>query len=346
MKKPMKLSNNRYGQALSSKDSGGVSRADVIQWSKTGKEVKFLQPQVDTSIKFNIIPFVVKSKNHPLVAQREMQIGELDFMLDLWVHRYVGATKADVVCPKKNYGKPCPICELVSQLYDQGKEDEAKQIKPSRRCYFNVQPITKMGPEALHVFSVSHYLFTKELIEEANACADGQGIIPFADLEDGSTIACRVVEEAFGKNKTTKYKSFRFLKREEEVGEDIVDKAISFDEFLVVKTPKELEDILYGADDSDTAQQDQDDSDGEEPPRAQSKPTKAPPTDEEIGDVFEEEDRKAQNKSASPEKESQASKVVPGGESCPYGGTFGKDTDDLRQCRRCSVWDACSAAKG
>lgn len=342
-KRPMKLGGNRYGQALASKDDGGgVKRIDIINWAKTGRETKFFQPQADQLLKFNIIPFEVKSKNHPLVSQGGMKVGELDFMLDVFVHRYIGPNKADVLCPKKNYGKPCPICEMVSQLYDQGKEDEAKQIKASRRCYFNIQPVGKMGPEALQIFSVSHFLFTKELIEEANACADGKGVIPFADVEDGSLVSCRAVEEAFGKNKTIKFKSFRFLKREEEVGEDIIEKAISFDEFLVVKTAAEIESIMYGQPD--------DEEDSDPPPAEETQQSRAtatrtdrqPPTDEEVGNVFEEEDRRAAAKDA----KAQGKEAPKSSGSCPYGGEFGKDVDNLRQCRRCEVWEACNKANG
>jgi len=341
--RPMKLGGNRYGQALSSKDDGGgAKRMDVINWNKTGKELKFFQPKVDTLIKFNIIPFEVKSIHHPLVAQGEMKIGELDFMLDIHVHRYIGPSKADVICPKKNYGKPCPICDVVNQLYDQDKEEEAKQIRATRRCYFNVQPVGKMGPEALQIFSVSHYLFTKELIEEANACADGKGVIPFADLEDGSLISCRVAEEAFGKSKTTKYKSFRFVRREEEVGPELVDRAISFDEFLVVKTPAELEAILYGQPD------DGDDEDNEQNPapqraQAQEKAQGKAEGQEEVGNVFEEEDRQEEARNTKTRPQKEATKA---GGSCSYGGTFGKDVDSLRQCRRCEVWEDCNKASG
>ena len=204
---PRQLSKSLYNSAYEEKDKGGSSRKGVIDWKKVGK-ANFLELE-DGKNMFDIIPYEIKSKLHPLVRSGKSKVGDLDFMLDVWVHRYMGVNNdTDVLCPKKNYGRSCPICDEQSKLYNDGKEKEAKAFKASRRVYMNVRPIVSGKVGDLAVFEASHYLFMKELLEEAHDCSNGEDIVPFADIENGKTIKFRTEEEAFGKNKVTHFRSF------------------------------------------------------------------------------------------------------------------------------------------
>ena len=133
-----KLKQNRYKNAYETRDKGGSGGNSYLNWKKQDGDIKFFKPKEGKN-KINIIPFEVKSKNHPRVHQGILEVGDLDFSLDIFIHRNVGPNKASIVCPKKNYGKACPICDLVSEYYDSGKADEAQALKATQRSVMNIQ---------------------------------------------------------------------------------------------------------------------------------------------------------------------------------------------------------------
>jgi hypothetical protein len=91
------------------------------------------------------------------VACGSLDIGDFDYVMDIWVHRRVGASNTSVVCPKKNYNHPCPICEEVQKLRNDGNEDY-KQMQASRRVYYNIIDMENRE-KGIMILSASHFLF-------------------------------------------------------------------------------------------------------------------------------------------------------------------------------------------
>gem|GEM_PF-3332989 len=60
------------------------------------------------------------------------------------VHYRIGE-EAPFLCPKKNYGESCAICEFAWGLYEEGDTKSAKELLPSARY---VSPIVVRGDEA------------------------------------------------------------------------------------------------------------------------------------------------------------------------------------------------------
>ena len=101
---------------------------------------------------------------------------------------------------------------------------------------------------------------------------------------------------------------------------------------------------------------DDEDEDEEEKPKSKSKSSKKSSKkknkneDEEDEDDDEDDDEeeekpksklsKKKDKSGKKEKKGKKSKK----NKCPGGGVFGKDTDELAECKDCSVWDECEDA--
>jgi len=59
-----------------------------------------------------------------------------DPFVELWFHYKIG--KSTILCPRKNDGRPCPICELAHSLWessDQKDLDLAKALSPTQRIY-------------------------------------------------------------------------------------------------------------------------------------------------------------------------------------------------------------------
>ena len=332
----------RYQVSYENK-GGNSNRNSVLDYSKIDGEIEFFAPKEGRN-RINIIPYEIKTKNHPLVKKGEMEVGDIDYVMDIWVHKNVGPAEKNVICLKNTFGKPCPICEHASMLRKKGEEDEAKNLKPSRRVIYNVEDLKEPGK--VKVFETSHYLFEKELIDEARDDEEG-GFINFADPEEGKEIKFRASKTSQGGFEFNEYKSFSFEDREEPLSKKLLSKAISFDEILNIPTSEEVEKIFFGnADDEEEVEEKEepkkpakkDEDDEEDEPKSISKKMK------EESEEQEEKPKKAESKSDDEEKE-EPKKPAKKCSGCPFGHVFGDDCDNFDDCDDCDQWDKCASKK-
>ena len=309
----------RYQSSYQSKDSDNGVKVGVMDWKKIDREISFFSP-ADGRNRINIIPYEIKTKNHPLVKRGEFEVGDLDYVLDFFVHRSVGPTESNVVCLKNTFGKPCPICEQSALFRKQGKEQEANELKASRRVIYNVQDLKE--PDKIKVFETSHYLFEKELIDESRD--EEGGFVDFADPTDGKEIKFRCQEVQKGAMKFKEYKSFSFEDRDEEIDDDLLEQAISFDEVLRVPTYEEVQKILFGEED--------DDEDYESPKKKKV-----------VEETEDDEDYEPPKKKKIIEDEEVEEKTKKTSK-CPFGYNFGEDCDCYNACDDCDKWDSCCKA--
>ncbi len=74
-----------------------------------------------------------------------------DPLKEMYFHYNVGEHKGGIVCPKRNYGENCPICEFASALWKEGtgnNDEESKKLAKSlfvRARYFS--PVVVRGRE-------------------------------------------------------------------------------------------------------------------------------------------------------------------------------------------------------
>ena len=335
----------RMQVSYESKESGNTSKKGVLDYRKVDGEVTFYKP-VEGKNRINIIPYEIKTKNHPLVKKGEFEIGDKDYVMDFYIHKSVGPTEASVLCLKSTYGKPCPVCELQAKLRKDGKEDEAKALKPSRRVAYNVEDLKEPGK--VKIFETSHFLFEKELIDEARDDEEN-GFVDFADPEEGKEIKFRASKVSQGGFEFLEFKSFGFEDRDEEVSSKLLKQAISFDEIMSVPTYDDVEKILYGADDSE----DEDDEpkkvskkvEEDEESDDEEKPKKKVVEDDSDDEVKE---KKLSKKSDEEDEDEQEEKLVKKSCSgkCPYGHNFGDDCDVYSDdCDKCDCWDKCCSGK-
>ena len=66
---------------------------------------------------------------------------------DYFFHYNLGKTPG-FLCPKKNFGESCPVCDYANSLYNQGTEDAQKAAKGlfARQRFFS--PVLVRGEEA------------------------------------------------------------------------------------------------------------------------------------------------------------------------------------------------------
>jgi len=318
----------RYAEAQKTKDSGGGG-----QIFNFPTDTKFYKPREATN-RIIIVPYTIKTKKHPMVAQGKYEIGEIDCVMDVWVHQRVGAGEMDMVCLKKNYLKACPVCEQAEEYKAKGMEKEYKALKPSRRVIYNVLDARDVE-KGLMIFSTSHYLFEKELVEEAIAAGGERGMVDYAGIERGKIVRFRGATTSIERVEFLEFKSFSFEDREDDITakelDNLIEKrSISLDEIMKVMTYDEMQAALYG----------QGDGDEETRSRSSSRDTDR---DERLSrrDREEDDSEHRRHRDGDDEKKSEDPRRE---DVCPFDYVFGEDWDRKKECARCKVWDKCEDA--
>lgn len=290
----------------------------TFNWGE--KKVTFFKPEAGKTYSIDIIPFRIASKKHPAVAvgngSDKASIGDEIFSLPYNVHRNVGPRKLTVVCPG-TIGKPCPICELADRIKrDEGYNSENfKSLKAKERAIYNIV-MADDEKEKFLLLDESYYTFEKPLLAQAKTKGSrkGKDYIHFGDITEGWTISFSAKEESIGKGgKFIKLEGFDLDQRDEPHDKSLIKEAIQLDEYLIVKTYDELEQLMTG--DAEEDEGDEPDVEPEPEPKA-SKASKAKDDDEDDAPT------------------------------CPHGKKFGKDydRDDDKVCGECEEFRECRAA--
>jgi hypothetical protein len=287
------------------------------------EKVKYYQIKKAGDHALDIIPYTIRSKNNSFVVSGDMKIGEKIHLFDYHVHRNVGPLKKTVMCPLQTSGQPCPICEE----YERAKKakgwdsEEAKALKPTRRVAYNVIDADDED-ETVQIFDVSWFLFSKQLIDEAKHQADKKHIddLDYAGLlnpADAMTVEFRNTMEKKGGFDTPEFKGFSFVPRENKY-KGVVP--IDIDEYMVLKSYKELEGMLYGSDEVEETPEPEAPVEAEAPRRSRRE---------------EPEAESAPRRSRRDEPDEDEAKA------CPAGMTFGKDYDTDDKCEKCDLYSEC-----
>lgn len=328
--------NDRYDSSL--------SKGSYFDWSKCiSGAPKFYKTEKSGEGGIDIIPYYITSNKHPMVVSGKVKIGQPDYNLDFYIHKNVGAANTSVVCPKKTYGKPCPICDEM-EVVKKAKgwdSDECKALNPSRRVIYNIFNAKVDGFVPL-VFDVSHFLFEKEMIEKNKVLAQRQGLtyLPFAEAVGGYTIFFRTTTEKKGGFETTIFKDFEFQKRDFDITKEMMDKAIDFSALLIVKSYEELKALFYGGPEESVVEETSQRSAFHEEVRTRT----AIPSEEVVRSTSSEPQTVRRN-SETPTRQSSPVESQTSSLTCPSGYMFGRDNDKKPECDNCSIWDKCRAAK-
>lgn len=289
----------------------GSVRKSALDFGKLDNPVNFYKAK-EGFAHLDIVPYPIKSSQHPYVKQGKRKVGDFSYNLDIYVHKKIGPGELTVICPAKTYQKACPICDAAYEYKNAGKMEEYSALKAKRMCYYNL--IDADHPdEGLKVWEYSHYLFEAELIDEArNGSKDGN-FIDFANPVDGYTIECRGVSETNGGFDFTKYKAFKFEKRNYNL-EKYVPKTVSFDELITVLSSDQLMAVMNGVDEEVDEERDAIQNEKE-------------------GPIPEQDDFAVE----------EAKEVNP----CPYGHQWNKDNDETPDCADCAkknlqTWKDCA----
>ncbi|MCP4336625.1 MAG: hypothetical protein GY679_02110 [Mycoplasma sp.] len=312
-KKRQKLAERQKKNVEQRDSKGGVTGK---RYASFPEGTEFYKTEVGNN-KISIVPYEIETNNHP---GNDLKKGDLDYLLDIHVHSFIGLNGDSFLCPKKNYGKPCPICEENQKLYDEGDTDSAKKLLPKRRAIYNVID-EKDGKNK--VFDVSHFLFEKEMMEKIAALEEDNEVVNPSDEEDGNIIKFRATEKKATGYSFQEYKDFTFLDREPLEEEDI-DAALNLDKYLVIPKYDEMYVSLHGEspNDSDDEENEVVEEEVEERPR-KSKRRKTEEVDE--------SDDLAKHKKEMKKNRKKKRPVCPD-DDMTFGQDFGVDSDFCDDC--------------
>lgn len=173
-----------------------------------------------------ILPYMMKDpRNNP----DSQDIGAEWFKRRWWAHR-VGPNNVVVACLFRNFGKPCPVCELVQKMRAEGVDDKViVKLTAKERELFNVFDHVD---KKVKILDISTHLFGKKLLKEVNdPVNEGAGL--YVDPgEGGMQLFCRFDSNKSGEFTTITLGDVKFVKGKA-VPKDVLDKAEDLDAMLI-----------------------------------------------------------------------------------------------------------------
>lgn len=226
-------------------NNGGNFGPSLIKFPQGTKAYKFDSALAGKEQFINILPWAIETDKHPRVAKGQAKIGDNDFMLDLYTHYVDGVLKGSCVCMAQTYGDVCPF----------EQETEGQNLGAAkRRTIFWVQPCDRNGKPtgdgAPMILNVSHYAFTKLLLEEADIQGRDQGLggsIPFANPDKGYVVGFRfAMESSGGAQKYAQIKRVDFYERRDPIPDTLLSSIPALDSLIEIPTREAIHAALYG----------------------------------------------------------------------------------------------------
>ena len=316
---------DRTKESFERKDDSGKFK-DYFNRSKMEGIPRF-NPGKGTWV-IDIIPYEAGSKD-PFNKK-----GDASYVLDILVHLGVGPAEDRIVCPAQ-YGKPCPICEEIKRLNNDGA-DYKSTIKPlvaKRRTMYNV--IVRENPDeekkGVQLLEISHFFLEKNIAALVKNPRKG-GYIVFSDPDTGKSISFR--RTGVGKESTA-YDAYQFIDRDNVISDAELEAARCLDDLILLRDYDEIYALFHVSTAPKEEEPEDDEEDVPEPPKKSTRKAPAAKEDEPEDD---EEDV------PEPPTRKKATRKAPAA-VCPVEeGTLGVTLDEFVECDTCDLYDACTSA--
>lgn len=242
--------NDAQASAQASKDSFGTSGPQILDAPQGTKYFAMKKEMVGQDVYLNIIPWGIETEKHMGVHNGTRQIGQGEFLVEMWTHRVEGITQGTTLCLQRMYGTKCPYCEAARNAGN-------GEAKASHRLALWVQQVDVHGnpiggDPTPKLFITSYATFGKALLDAADVQGRRLGLngpIPFADPgTNGKIVAFRVDSKSMGSGITfCEATNFAFLPRQYAIPQSILDTIPGLDKYLHIPTDKEIAEALYGS---------------------------------------------------------------------------------------------------
>lgn len=240
--------------------------------------------KVDEDVIADVVPYRC-SKNCKKFLGNENAPGDLKFERTVWVHGYcIGPQRDSCVCAAKTFGKPCYPCEWINnhplpmEATEEQKTERGKLYAKER----NIWNLRVAGEEekGCQILDQSVKTFGETIFGKIKA-AEGkkhksakdkkrwEQLDGFADPEDGMSLRITPKSKPMGKGQNfVSLESVEFTEREEEVGDEWVDKAWCLDDMIEIPEYKEIKDKFLAGGKEEDEDSDEDDQDSDDLPEA------------------------------------------------------------------------------
>lgn len=277
-KKQRKMSFRGQVKAGISKSKNNGGRYNVFN---TPDGVELYKPKAGDRDIFDIIPYIVTVDNHPDkdtssfegITEEIAHKGGLSYRRPYKVHKDVGADNKTVIC-LKSFGKKCPICEYRQAQLDKGKEwEEVKYLKEKDRILYILKPVEiNKAKDSFYLMDISYHLFQKKLEQEIE---EDEEYLDFPNLEGGLSLRVRWIEGNLSKKGQEYCEAgpIKFLERDEDYGEDILDEVPCLDDLLIEISYDKMK-ALFFEDDVDNSEEDEEENETPFKEDAVEKPVK------------------------------------------------------------------------
>lgn len=226
---------------------------------KLPEGVKFYKLK-EGSKKWDIIPYEA-GKGNP-----HAKPGELYYERTFYTHPRIGPDESTYVCPRKTWGKKCPICEHRMKLAADPEADEAavKALNVKERQIFALVDHANRD-DGVQILEISFHCFGRALDKKVRNGDEGEYDFWF-DPEDGYYIRAGVDEDTGGDYKFMNVGDIEFKKRKEALDEDVLASVPCLDDLLIEYSYDELKKIFL--------QIDEDEDEDEKPKKGKDKAKK------------------------------------------------------------------------
>lgn len=227
------------------RESGGTKR-----YFNLPAGVDLWEPSKDASYVLDFFPYVIKTETHPDRKGNKMRPGDMWYKFPFKVHRNIGPSNEEVVCPT-TFGKPCPICEERTRLvknYNEN-EEEIKAINAKQHAAYIIR--NPDDADRYAVFAYSTFKFGEPLDKELKE--GGDDVLGFYDTnEDGRTLTVRFSKESFKEGSFLKATRIDFKKRGVFDDQEVLDAVPCLDEIFTVLDYEDLKKLFLQVGEDDT----------------------------------------------------------------------------------------------
>ncbi len=169
-------------------------------------------------------------------------------------HYNVGEQKGGFLCPKKNFGEECPVCDFVSKLYNNGDEESRNQARKlvAKSRFFS--PVLARGEEAE---GVKVWGYSKTVYENLLQLVLNPDYGDITDPHNGTDLVLvygKAPGAMFPSTNITARRKTSSITSDPDLMKEVMDTEVDFDKLFEVKSSKDVGEMLdkhlLGEDDS------------------------------------------------------------------------------------------------
>lgn len=214
----------------------------------------------------DILPFLCSDRHDDYVEELRFNApGSLYGERTFKVHARIGVNEQSYTCLAQTFGKPCPVCQEISKLKESPHQldtDKAYKLKPRVRQLFLIYDHDDKD-KGIQLWEIAHWNFGQFLDAYIAGATkkDRPAYRKYYDPYDGFTLRLMVMEKTIETGKNYEYHIHQFIKRDEDLPDELVEHGIDLDMLVRELDYNTLKAVYHGvAEDEDAVGEDQDEN--------------------------------------------------------------------------------------